>query len=281
MKKLLLIIIFTTNLINPSLILAKTYNKPELGISIMVDNYFSQVSQMGNIYYFTAPDNSATVIIKNQPGLKMTQVKAAARRGYNDTGIALTARGKPVNIRVNNGNGITVDVDGFIEQHKVKGNLTGFVGNNGQGFIILIASTPNKWASMRGKAHNILKSTRFNKPKMGNLIAQWRQKFSGRKVIKAATRNGGSSREHYYLCSNGRFAEDSSISAVANGGGVKVFAGVSSSSQGKWRIQTIGGKPHIILDYQNGQNIQAPLENRNGLTFIGGTRYLLGDGKQC
>jgi len=262
-------------------VFAQTYNNSDLGFSITVDDYFSQKSQEGDIYYFTAADSAATVIVKNQPGLSIEEVKQVGVNGYQDEGITLTVTGKTRQKTVKQGWGLSIPVEGYIETNKVKGILTGYVGNKGQGFVVLIAATPDSWKTIEPRSKNILKSIHFINYTGGQGIAKWSKYLTGQRVAYRSTRGGMSAREDYSLCSDGSFIQSSGSSGYTDGGGVSVYAHGSNNGSGRWRLQSITGKPHIVFNYYSGDSEEYSLEDRDGQTWLNGTRYFVVENNQC
>jgi hypothetical protein len=277
LQHLVAVLLITLSPLSP----AQTYSNPGLGFSITIDDYFSQQSQEGSVYYFTSEDNASTVIIKNWPGLSIEEVRQAGKLGYQDEGIALTASGVPTETPMKKGWGLTVDVDGFIEQARVKGILGGFVGNKGQGFIILVAATPESWPQIKPRSQAIFNSIGFIRFSGGQDVTRWRQYLTGMRLAYRSTHGGGSSREDYYLCSDGSFMQSGGTSNYSAGGGVSVYGQASNRGAGHWQIQTINGKAHIIFNYHGGARETALLEDDNGKTLLNGSRYFVVENDRC
>lgn len=262
-------------------VLAQTYNNSDLGLSITIDDYFSQKSQEGDVYYFTAADNASTVIVKNQPGLSVAEIKQAGKQGYQDEDISLTVSGKTKEKIVKQGWGLVIPVEGYIEMNKVKGVMAAYVGHKGQGFVVLVVSSPDSWKTIEPRSQKILKSIRFIKYTGGQGIAKWKKYLTGQRVAYRSTRGGMSAREDYSLCSDGTFIQSSGSSGYTDGSGVSVYAHGSNNGSGRWRLQSIAGKPHIIFNYYGGDSEEYSLEDRGGQTWLNGTRYFVVENNQC
>jgi len=260
---------------------SQTYNNTELGVSITIDDYFSQKSQEDNIYYFTSADNAATVIIKNRPGLSIEEVRKTGELGFQDDGVALIAQSKAEEKSVKKGWGMTVDVDGFIDQSKVKGILGGYVGDKGQGFIILLAATPETWPEIKSYSDSLFNSIAFIKYSADKSVNKWRKYLSGKRLAYRSTHGGGSTREDYYLCSNGSLLQSGGSSNYSAGGGVSVYGQANNRNTGRWHIQTINRKPHIIFNYGGGSSETALLEDKDGKTLLNGSRYFVVENDRC
>lgn len=264
-----------------SFCLAKTNDNPDFGFSITVDDYFSQQSQVGRFYYFRSADNSSTITIKNWPGLSIEKVRQIGNLGYQDEGVTLTTSAKPREIQLKQGMGLTVDVDGFIEQSRVKGVLGAYVGDNGQGFIILLAATPEAWPQIKSRVDTILNSIDFISYNSGQDIGKWKQYLTGMRLTYRSTYGGRSSREDYYLCSDGSFQQSGGTSNYSAGGGISVYGQTKNRNTGKWRIEPIHGKAHIIFKYHGGAVETVLLEDRNGKTLLNGLRYFIVKNDRC
>ena len=260
---------------------AKTYSDPNLGFRITIDDYFSQFSQQGELYYFVSADNTDMIIIQNWPGLRVDEVREASRTGYQAEGVALTSQGSPKEHPVTKGWGLTVPVNGFIEQTNVNGILGGYVGNEGQGFIILLASSPEKWPKLESRSAAVFDSIAFTRYSGGADAAKWKKYFQGKRLAYRSTYDGGSSREDYYLCSDGSFLRSAGSTDFASAPGVSVFGQSGNRGAGRWRIQAIDDQPNIIFDYHNGNSESYRLEDKKGRTLLNGSRYFVVENDQC
>lgn len=264
-----------------SAVMARSYSDPNLGFSIRIDDSFSQLSEDGNVFYFTTPDNSATVIVKNWPGLSVEAVRAAGGSGYQDEGLLLSTTAAPSEKQLTGGWGLSVAVEGKLERHNIRGRLGGFVGEQGQGFIILVAALPDKWPGYQARARAIFDSIRFIEYSGGAGVAKWKNYLTGMRLAYRSTYSGGSSSEDYYLCSDGSFLQSGSSSDFAGAAGVSVFGQSSNRGSGNWTIQAIDGEAHIVFRYHDGSQSNARLEDRDGKTLLNGSRYFVVNNDQC
>ncbi len=261
---------------------ARTYSSPELGFSIHIDETFSpRPTEDDGLYVFDSADGRGRITILNRPGLSMEAVRESAIEGYRDEDVELTARGAATECRPDNGWGMTVPVSGIVGQQSVVGILGGFVGDQGQGFLVLIAASPGDWPRLRPRAEPLFASIAFGRYTGGAEAARWRRYLQGKRLAYRSTYDGGSSREDYYLCSDGRFLRSRGTHDFADAPGVSVFGQSQRRGAGGWRIQSIEGETYLIFEYDDGRRENARLEDRNGKTLLNGSRYYVVESDQC
>lgn len=261
--------------------MSKTYSDPALGFSINIPDSLSSISQEGDIYYFTAPDLRSTVIIKNWPGLTAEDVREASRSGYHVQGMSLNPAGNAKETSSSKGWSMRFDVTGTIDITGVRGVLSGHVGKEGQGFIMLIASVPDLWKSFSSTSTSIHHSIAFTEYSGDDIVREWRRYLTGKRMRYMRTISGSSTDESYFLCSDGSFSETSSSSNYTSGGGVSVYGQGSGSNYGRWEIQPVNGQAHMILQYPNGEVYRMLLEDRDGKTIMNGSRYFVVENDRC
>ena len=268
--------------------IAKTYSEPGTGVSIEIDDYFSQEYQADGVKYFISADSSAAVVIKTLPSLTHQQINMLSTQGYQDMNMSVTVSNEASNTEVTEGSGMTVDVDGILAYQNIQGKLGAFVGDSGKGLVMLIASLPEGWSNIQLRSDAIFHSIHFTEqtstPSNGSIEATWKQRLSGKYIKKPDSSTYGSSSSSYNLCSDGSFSEYSSMSNYTSdydtGGNVSVYAGSNSSNIGQWDVKLISGQPHVYLNYGDEQGY-ALLEDRGGYTYIGGSHYYVVDSDQC
>jgi len=274
-------VLFLILLLAPLLVSAKTYTSPELGFSIRIDEVFSQPTEDGEMYVFTAAGGRDRIIIQNWPGLTVEAVREAGRAGYRDDGVDLRPRGAAREHQPAQGWGLSLPVSGVIDRQKVEGMLGGFVGEQGQGFIILIASSPENWPRLRAKARPLFDSIAFVEYRGGVEVEKWQQYLQGKRLAYRSTYDGGSSREDYYLCSDGRFLQSGGTYDFATAPGVSVFGQSGKRGAGNWRVQAVEGEAYLVFTYDDGREESARLEDKGGKTLLNGSRYYVVENDQC
>ncbi len=266
----------------PACVCATVFTGQKLGFSLRIDEHFVLAEQDGGLYVFVANGGQDRIIIQNRPGLSIEAVREAGREGYVDEeGVALTTQGATTEHRPKGGWGLTVPASGRIDWQQVQGMLGGFVGEQGQGFIILIASSPESWPQLRARARPLFDSIVFVRYRGSAHVEKWRRYLKGKRLAYRSTYDGGSSREDYYLCSDGRFLQSGGTYDFATAPGISVFGQSNRHGLGSWDVQEMEGDSHLVFEYDSGQRESARLEEKDGRTMLNGSRYYVVENDQC
>ncbi len=260
---------------------AREYRLPELGYRIVIDDRYALSSETGGVYLFTTPNQRSMILVRNWPGLTAEAVGEASRQGYREEGLALSVKGKAVVHSPDGGWGMTFPVAGMFEGHRIEGRLGGFVGTQGQGMVVLVAAVPAQWPDDRRLAASVIDSIGFIEYAGDEDFNRWRQYLSGRRLAYRSTYEGGSSREDYYLCSDGRFLQSAGDADFSSAPGVSVFGQSHDRAAGDWRLVRDGRDVYLVFRYGNGEEEHARLEDRQGKTLLNGVRYYVVENDQC
>ena len=116
----------------------------------------------------------------------------------------------------------------------------------------------------------------------GSPVAQqWLERLRGKRLTSLSSYSSGgaggySSRTVVMLWPDGRFDGQSSSSVSVDVPGASGSSGGSGSTSGRWRIYaTRDGLGVLELTYANGRQEQNALQDRNGQTFINGSRWFV------
>ncbi len=270
--------------INSSLF-ADSYVNKEIGFSINLTNGFQFDEEEDGVFYFVSAPTSGNMVVMNWPGLSMDDVREAMVAGYQEEGVYLTPRGRSIAIRVNQGQGMAVEVEGIFAGQKVTGLLAGTVGGEGQGLVILIATVPEKWDEFSSLAPKLIQGFSMIKIIAGPEVKYWMRWLSGKRLAHRRTygdySGGGTSSEDYYLCNDGAFLQSGSSSDSWDGVGGFGYGQTSQRGTGTWQVKKIDDHVRIIFNYHNGYQQWANLEEKDGKTLLNGSTYFVVENDQC
>jgi len=145
---------------------AQTFTNDEYGYSVEVDDSF-QLTQNNHATYFRSDDNDSVVIIKNWPGLDDDTARDYLQQGYQDERIALVSVNEPEEINVDNGKGLQVDIQAIIDRKLMQGIAASYIGNNGQGMVVVISASSDNWDKLAPVAQKIAASVKFSEYSAG------------------------------------------------------------------------------------------------------------------
>ena len=267
-------------IIAPALSSAQTFTNDEYGYSIDVDDSF-QLTRNNESTYFRSSDNSNVVIIKNWPGLDEKTAKDYLQQGYQDERIALVSIGEQKQVDVGDGKGFLVDIQGVIERKLIKGVAGSFVGNNGQGVVVIITGSSEDWDKLATVAQETTASLKFIDFKAGPDALDWYYMLAGTRLALRGTSSDSGKREDIYFCGDGSFQHRTTSSAVneSDSGSSIGFSGKTRS--GSWRVVDDNGKSRLMMRYSNGREESAIIEDRHGQTYLDGQRFYMMRNHRC
>ena len=259
---------------------AQTFTNTEYGYSIEVDDSF-QLTRNNDATYFRSKDNDSVVIIKNWPGLDEDTAKDYLQQGYQDERIAIVAVNDPEEISVDSGKAQLVDVQGIIERKAMKGIAGSYVGNDGQGMVVVISGSSEDWGALAPVAREIAASVKFVEFSPGPDARDWYYMLAGTRLSLRGSVDDMSRREDIYFCSDGGFKHRLARSVGQESDSVSTFGFSARTRSGSWEIVDEAGKSRLLLHNSNGREESAIIEDRNGQTFLDGQRFYMMRNNRC
>jgi len=259
---------------------AQTFTNTEYGYSIEVDDSF-QLTRNNDATYFRSKDNDSVVIIKNWPGLDEDTAKDYLQQGYQDERIAIVAVNDPEEISVDSGKAQLVDVQGIIERKAMKGVAGSYVGNDGQGMVLVVSGSSEDWDALAPVAREIAASVKFVEFSPGPDAHDWYYMLAGTRLSLRGSVDDMSRREDIYFCSDGGFKHRLARSVGQESDSVSTFGFSARTRSGSWEIVDEAGKSRLLLHYSNGREESAIIEDRNGQTFLDGQRFYMMRNNRC
>lgn len=260
--------------------LAQTFTNDKYGYSIDVDDNY-QLARNDDATYFRSQDGESLITIKNWPGLTEEAADDYMKQGYQDQRIAMVATGKPEKIELDNGSVMKVDIQGIVERELVKGVAASFIGNDGQGMVVLVSGPDKDWGKLKPIAQKTIASVKFTDFTPGPDAFDWYYMLAGTRLSLRGTENDRSRKEDLYFCSNGRFKHRVSASAMRESDTGSSFGFSSRTGSGAWTVADVGGMSLLKLRHGDGNEESIVIEDRNGKTFLDGQRYYMMRNHRC
>jgi hypothetical protein len=259
---------------------AQTFTNAEYGYSIEVDDSF-QLTRNNDATYFSSKDNDSVVIIKNWPGLDEDTAKDYLQQGYQDERIAIVAVNDPEEVNIDNGKALLVDVQGIIDRKAMKGVAGSYVGNDGQGMVLVVSGSSEDWDALAPRAREIAASVKFVEFSPGPDARDWYYMLAGTRLSLRGSVDDMSRREDIYFCSDGGFKHRLARSVGQESDSVSTFGFSARTRSGSWEIVDDAGKSRLLLHYSNGREESAIIEDRNGQTFLDDQRFYMMRNNRC
>ena len=250
------------------------------GYKLDIGNGFQLRHKDAEICSYRAGDD-AVILLKDWPGLSRDVIEHFVDIGYQTDAITLVKRGELQQIVTAGGDAYLARVAGIVRNKPVEGVAGGFVGKDGQGVAVLIASVADKWSEFEKQANAVIESIEFTGFEQRIGAREWRRMLSGAGLSYRVFSDYGDARENYYFCSDGRFYSSSRRSGHANRDGDASFGFSSSMDSGEWDLWNVQGGTQLVLFYNNGRERRANIEDRNGETWIDDTRYYMIENRRC
>jgi len=273
-----------TWLIMPSILAvvssAQAFTDDEHGYSIEIDDSYL-VSRNNDVTFFESSDSDTIVIIKNWPGLTEEAAKEYLLQGYQDEILAIVATSDSEEKNVENGKGQLVDVLGVFERKLMKGLAGGFIGNNGQGMVMLVSTAEKDWDTFMAEAEKIAASVKFIEYSAGPDARDWYYMLSGARLSLRGSSDDARHRADLYLCSDGSFQHRRSESTMKESDSGSAFGYSTKTRSGSWQVVDGDGKTNLSLLYNDGRDESAVIEDKNGQTFLDGKRYSMMRNNRC
>jgi hypothetical protein len=223
----------------------------------------------------------AVILLKDWPGLSKVAIENFIDNGNYPEGIVMPKRGELRQISTAGGTGYLAKVSGTIGNKAVEGVAGGFVGEKGQGVAVLIASVADKWGDFEKQADAVIESIEFTEFEQRMDARVWHGMLSGTGLSHKEFSEQGDTQEDYFFCSDGYFYSTSKQSRHASGDGNTMFGFSNSRDSGEWELKTVQGGTQLVLYYNNGRESRANIEDRNGETWVDGTRYYMIENHRC
>lgn len=259
---------------------AQTFSNDEFGYSIEIDDSY-QLTRNDQVTYFRSKDNDSVVIIKNWPGLDEDTAKDYLQQGYQDKHIAMVSVSEPEEITVENGKALLVDTQGVIERKLMKGVAGGFIGDKGQGIVVLVSASSEDWDKLAPVAQQTTTSVKFIDFKAGPDARDWYYMLEGTRLSLRGSSDDRSQREDIYFCGDGSFRHRMSSTAMKESDSGSSFGYSGKTRSGSWTVVDDDGKSRLMMRYSNGREESAIIEDRSGQTFLDDQRFYMMRNNRC
>ena len=264
----------------PAISTAQTFVNADYGYSIEIDDSF-ELARNDSASYFHAKDSDSIIVIKNWPGLDQDTAREYLLQGYQDARLAIVAVGEAEELTVADGKGLLVDTRGIVERKLMKGVAGAFTGNKGQGIVVVIAATEADWEGLAPKARAAVESIKFIDFKAGPDARDWYYMLSGTRLSLRGTDTDRSKRDDIYFCADGSFQHRKSRSAMRESDSGSSFGFSGRTRTGSWSVADDGDNSRLVLQYNDGRESSALIEDRSGQTFLDGQRYFMMKNNRC
>jgi hypothetical protein len=264
----------------PAISTAQTFTNENHGYSIEIDDSY-QVTRNVGVTFFESNDNGTSVIVKNWPGLTEEVAKDYLLQGYQDETMAIVATSDIKEIDIEDGKGMMVDVQGVFDRKLMKGVAAGYIGNEGQGIIILVSTAEENWGKFAPEAEKVTASIKFIEYSAGPSARDWYYMLAGTRLSLRGTSDDRRRREDLYLCSDGSFRHRLSSSAMKESDSGSAFGFSTKTRSGSWQVIDDKDKSRLVLFYSDGGEESTIIEDRNGQTILNGQRYYMMRNNRC
>lgn len=257
----------------PATISAKTFTDNEFGYSIEIDDGY-QLSRNDGATYFRSAQDGSVVVIRNWPGLDLDTAKRYLQEGYQDARLAVIPDGEIKEAAVSDGKGYLVNIKGIAERKPIKGMAGAFVGDRGQGMIVVFTGPEKDWDKLATTAENVAASVKFVEFKSAALSDDWYRKLAGTRLsFRGKVSDDRKVREDLNLCADGYFRHRISSSAVRDSESGSSIGHSTKTRSGVWRVVDEDGTDRLVLLYNDGRELSGVIERRDGKIYIDGRHY--------
>jgi|GEM_PF-5484494 len=257
----------------PAIISAKTFTSQEFGYSVEIDDSF-QLSRNNGATWFSSEPDGGLVVIRNWPGLDLETAKNYLQHGYQDARLAVVPEGEAREVVVGDGKGYLVNIKGVSERKAIRGVAGGFVGNKGQGMIVVVFGPEANWEKLAPVADRMTASARFVEVESAALSRDWYRMLAGSRLsFRGAVSDDRRVREDLDLCGDGYFTHRISSSAVRDSGSGSSIGHSAKTRSGVWRVVDEDGTNRLVLLYNDGRDVSGVIESRDGKIYVDGRHY--------
>ena len=267
-------------LLIPAISFAEVFTNEEYGYTIEVDDSF-RLTRNDFATYFRSDDNDSVIVIKNWPGLDEEAARNYLQEGYQNDRIAIVAVSEPKAMEIGDGKGLTVDTRGVIERNLVKGMAGAFIGNGGQGIVVMLASPEGDWDKLAPMLQKATASIKFIELKQGPDARDWSYMLAGTRLSLRGTDTDRTQREDIYFCSDGSFKHRMSRTARQESDSGASFGFSGRNRSGSWQVVDEDGKSRLMMHYSGGLEKSFHIEDLNGQTYLDGQRYYMMRNSRC
>lgn len=264
----------------PAAVTAGTFTNDRYGYSIEIDDSF-QMTRNDDVTFFVSEADGGAVFIRNWPGLDESTAKDYLQRGYQDERIAIVSSAEPREVEVDTGKGFLVDIRGVIERRLVKGVAGGFVGDSGQGMVVVFAAPEESWDKLASAFDQVRASIKFVDFEPAQGARDWYFRLSGTRLSLRGTGTDRRQRDDLYLCGDGSFDHRMSRAAIEDSDTGSAFGYSGRTRSGLWDVVDDQGQVRLILRYSNGRERTAVIEDRGGQIYLDGKRYRAMRNSRC
>jgi hypothetical protein len=259
---------------------AQAYTDDELGFSVDIDESY-QLSRQYDVARFKSADSDNVVIIKNWPGLTPEMARDYLLSGYQNDVLAIVASGDVNKQQAENGTGLRVDVMGVFQRKLVKGLAAAYIGDDGQGIVLLAVAAEPEWTQFESEANKIAASVVFKQPSTGPDARDWYYMLAGKSLSFRGESSDTRRREVLNLCSDNGFTHRLATSSMEDLDTGSSFGFSSKSKSGYWEVVDVDGGSVLVLHYGDGSEESALIEDKDGRFYLDGRRYAITRSHHC
>ena len=285
---------FVAMLLVPSVSTAQVLRDDGWGFAFTAPTGWTLLDQGAEGALFVSADQSSYLLIEPHELTGRDELARAARRGYQSSGVVLTAAADPTPY----GDGVAVEMQGHVQGQEARAHAIGLLSPHGGGAIVLIAVGQAQWSAAAARAAEaVAASFEFFASAAAPAVADldWATKLAGHCVAymssSGSTGNavGGfatgsftSDSAKLYLYPDGSFQSGASHSASFDAG--VGFGNVASAGAqaGQWAVESEPGRDVLQLRNSDGSTGAYELTtNERGHTFLDGDRWFVVSYQEC
>jgi hypothetical protein len=257
----------------PAIISAKTFTNNEFGYSIEIDDGY-QLRRNDGASYFRSEQDGGHVVIRNWPGLDLETARSYLQEGYQDARLAVVPDGEVKEMAVGEGKGYLVNIKGIAERRPIRGVAGAFVGDKGQGMIVVFTGPEEDWDKLATAAESVAASVKFVESKSAPLSPDWYRMLAGTRLsFRGKVGDDRNVREYLNLCADGYFLHRISSSAVRDSESGSSIGHSRKTRSGVWRVVDEDETDRLMLQYNDGRDVSGVIESRDGKIYIDGRHY--------
>lgn len=256
----------------PAVCSAQIFTNDKYGYSIDIDDSL-EMTRNDAMTYFRSRDNDNVVIIKNRSDLDEASAREYLQQGYQNERIAIVTVSDPEEISVENGKGFLVDIQAIIERKLMKGVAGSYIGNDGQGLVLVVSAASEDWEKLAPAAQKSAASVKFIKGTTGPNARDWYNLLAGTRLSLREDLDDKSKKEYLSFCSNGDFRHRISASSFTESDSGSAMGHSTRTRSGFWNVVDDDGKTRLLLNYNDGRDVSVVIEDLNGQILLDGRRF--------
>ncbi len=261
---------------------------PYLGFKFTIpEGWYGQ--EQDDSYLIQSQKTPGLIVLFENPARAPQQLKQEADRGIFTQNVQLKRSSDfdDLSSKKEYRQGLGASFSGRIDGVKAKAYIIGLLNPFGPGVTIAAATSADKYSDEYKKlAQQLANSIVFSAPKVAPKSVAWEGWLQNARLtyLKSTSDydSGSSTKRVYDFCRDHTFSYYSNSHSSFDASGGFGFSQSSDIKNGRWKIAT-GPKGETLLQlaFDNGKTASYTLEDRDGKTYLGNTRYFYGKSDRC